>query len=37
MSLGMGRRWFCSKDEAEAAGWRPRQAQRQQDNVAARP
>ncbi len=23
MSLGFGRRWFCSETEAEAAGWRP--------------
>jgi hypothetical protein len=23
MSLGMGRRWFCSEQEAQAAGWRP--------------
>lgn len=23
MSLGFGRRWFCSEDEARAAGWRP--------------
>jgi endonuclease YncB( thermonuclease family) len=23
MSLGMGRRWFCSETEARAAGWRP--------------
>ncbi len=23
MSLGFGRRWFCSEPEAQAAGWRP--------------
>lgn len=23
MSLGLGRRWFCSEAEAQAAGWRP--------------
>ena len=23
MSLGFGRRWFCSEGEAQAAGWRP--------------
>ena len=23
MSLGFGRRWFCSEAEAQAAGWRP--------------
>lgn len=23
MSLGFGRRWFCSETEAQAAGWRP--------------
>jgi endonuclease YncB( thermonuclease family) len=23
MSLGFGRRWFCSESEAQAAGWRP--------------
>jgi endonuclease YncB( thermonuclease family) len=23
MSLGFGRRWFCSEQEAQAAGWRP--------------
>jgi hypothetical protein len=23
MDAGRGRRWFCTREEAEAAGWRP--------------